>query len=133
MSLKAVNIIWDTDEDKDVKKINLPNDMELPFGMFDHDEISEYISNETGFCHSGFDLIACLCTIPDNEVDYCKYFEVPVPWLSQMIKHFNNVRAFDYMSLMNFLDDYTWTDTYLIYCSAKEQGQLLSEGITPHW
>lgn len=31
--MKAVNIIWDTDG----KKIELPNEIEIPFGMTDED------------------------------------------------------------------------------------------------
>lgn len=51
--MKALNIIWDTDGEK----IELPNEIEIPFGMTDENEISDYISNETGFCHYGFELV----------------------------------------------------------------------------
>lgn len=51
--MKAINIIWDTDGEN----IELPNEIELPFGMVDEDEISDYISDETGFCHKCFELV----------------------------------------------------------------------------
>lgn len=50
--LKAVNIQWDTDGED----VELPSEIVLPEGMEDEDEISDYISDETGFCHFGFDI-----------------------------------------------------------------------------
>lgn len=50
--MKAINIKWDTDGEK----IDLPTEIEIPEGMIDGDEISDYISDTTGFCHDGFDL-----------------------------------------------------------------------------
>lgn len=52
--MKAYNIIWDVDDPADLE--NLPTEMEIPEGMTDEDEISEYLSDETGFCHKGFAL-----------------------------------------------------------------------------
>lgn len=51
--MKAINIDWDVEEDVDF----LPNEIEIPDGMTDEDEISDYITNETGFCHYGFELV----------------------------------------------------------------------------
>lgn len=53
--MKAINIIWDVDNDKDLEF--LPTEIEIPEGMTDEDEISDYISDETGFCHCGFELV----------------------------------------------------------------------------
>ncbi len=54
--MKAINIKWDTDGD--IELLNeLPVEMEIPEGMTDEEEISDYISDETGFCHMGFDLV----------------------------------------------------------------------------
>ena len=52
--MKAYNIIWDVDDPADLE--NLPTEMEIPEGMTDEDEISDYLSDETGFCHKGFAL-----------------------------------------------------------------------------
>lgn len=61
--MKAKNIQWDTDGDKDVLA-GLPTDMEIPAnvteGLIDEDEIveaiSDYLTDQTGFCHEGFEL-----------------------------------------------------------------------------
>ena len=50
--MKAVNIIWDTDGENVV----LPTEIDIPNGMDNEDEISDYISDVTGFCHYGFEL-----------------------------------------------------------------------------
>lgn len=52
--MKAVEILWDVDEAEDLK--DLPTEIEIPEGMVDEDEISDYISDVTGFCHKGFAL-----------------------------------------------------------------------------
>ena len=48
--MRATNIIWDTDDES----VILPLEIEIPAGMVDEDEISDYISDITGFCHNGF-------------------------------------------------------------------------------
>ncbi len=53
--MKAYNIHWETDGDLDVF-LSLPNEIDIPDGMVDEDEISDYISNQTGWCHSGYEL-----------------------------------------------------------------------------
>lgn len=53
--MKAINIQWDVDFVEELE--NLPQEMEIPKGMEDVDEISDYISDETGVCHNGFELI----------------------------------------------------------------------------
>lgn len=54
--MKAINIEWDTDGDMELLK-ELPTEMEIPEGMEDGEEISDYISDETGFCYYGFELV----------------------------------------------------------------------------
>lgn len=51
--MTATNIKWDTDGDE---SIVLPSRIEIPEGMTDEDEISDYLSDTTGFCHFGFTL-----------------------------------------------------------------------------
>ena len=53
--MKAVNIIWDVDDPAALE--TLPTEIEIPDGMTDEDEISDYLSDETGFCHKGFALV----------------------------------------------------------------------------
>lgn len=52
--MKAINILWDTDGEE----VNLPNEIEIPDWVDkENDEISDYLSDETGFCHFGFELV----------------------------------------------------------------------------
>lgn len=54
--MKAINIKWDTDGDMEVLK-QLPTEIEIPADMTDEEEISDYLSDVTGFCHYGYDLV----------------------------------------------------------------------------
>lgn len=49
--LKATNILWDTDYDDDGE---LPTEIDIPEGMTDVDEISDYLSEVIGYCHQGY-------------------------------------------------------------------------------
>lgn len=53
--MRAVNIEWDTDGDKEIFE-NLPKEIEIPDGMTE-DEVSEYLSDITGFCHKGYQIV----------------------------------------------------------------------------
>ena len=53
--LIAINIQWDVDDNEDLE--HLPQKVKIPKGMTDDDEISDYLSDLTGFCHYGFSLI----------------------------------------------------------------------------
>lgn len=63
--MKAINIQWDVDYPEDLE--SLPKEIEIPSDVFCYedgddideylDEISDYISDITGFCHFGFNLI----------------------------------------------------------------------------
>ena len=53
--LVAINIQWDVDNEEDLD--SLPQRVILPEEMTDDDEISDYLSDLTGFCHRGFSLI----------------------------------------------------------------------------
>lgn len=49
--MKATNIQWDVDCPEDLEF--LPTEVELPAGM-EAEEVSDYLSDLTGFCHKGF-------------------------------------------------------------------------------
>ena len=53
--MKATNIEWDVDYEEQLE--DLPTEIEIPNGMTDEEEISDYITDETGFCHNGFELV----------------------------------------------------------------------------
>lgn len=48
----AYDIMWDTDGED----IELPEEIAIPPHMTDDEEISDYITNISGFCHKGFSL-----------------------------------------------------------------------------
>lgn len=121
--MKAINIKWDTDGEN----VELPNEIELPFGMVDEDEISDYISDETGFCHYGFELIVGLCTFPDDDKNYCKYFEVHERWLMEILESLDNMNERKGVELEEFLDNYIWDETWFIYELAKKNSKLIME------
>lgn len=52
--MKAVDIKWDVDNLEDLEY--LPTEIEIPDNIIDKEEISDYISNMTGFCHKGYTL-----------------------------------------------------------------------------
>lgn len=63
--LKAINIKWDTDGDKEVFNA-LPTEMIVPDELeemhkkdkeYALEEISDWLSDETGFCHDGFEVV----------------------------------------------------------------------------
>lgn len=49
--LKATNILWDTDYDDDGE---LPTEIDIPEEMTNEDEISDYLSEVTGYCHQSY-------------------------------------------------------------------------------
>lgn len=52
--MKAINIQRDVDDNNMLEY--LPTEIEIPDDLEDEEEISDYISDVTGFCHMGFDL-----------------------------------------------------------------------------
>lgn len=65
--LKAINIKWDTDGDMEVlnelpTELIIPDDLEELYKRKEDreyalEEISDWLSNETGFCHAGFEVV----------------------------------------------------------------------------
>lgn len=51
--MKAYDIQWDADGDNEALA-SLPNEIEVPDSLKTIDEISDYITDRTGFCHFGF-------------------------------------------------------------------------------
>lgn len=52
---KAINIKWDVDEAEDLK--SLPSELQIPEDVSEG-EVSDYISDITGYCHFGYELTA---------------------------------------------------------------------------
>lgn len=76
--MKATKIIWDVDMDDVLNQLeemsidefvgiigneclnkimSLPNEVEIPEDMEDDDVVSDYLSDVTGFCHKGFEIV----------------------------------------------------------------------------
>lgn len=53
--MKAVDIDWDIDCEED--REFLSTEIEIPDSMEDDDEISDYLSDVTGYCHKGFRMV----------------------------------------------------------------------------
>lgn len=55
--MKAINIDWDVDYEEELE--NLPTEIDIPnnIDIKDDDAISDYLSDITGFCHYGFELV----------------------------------------------------------------------------
>lgn len=64
--MKATDIIWDVDS-KEVLEF-LPTEIEIPAGMKE-DEISDYLSNLTGFCHKAYFLAEDKVTRSEEKKD----------------------------------------------------------------
>lgn len=70
----AKNIKWDTNGDKELLQ-DLPAAMTIPDNMTD-DVICDWISDQTGFCHFGFELAPDIITIVD---DGCHTVKIRIP------------------------------------------------------
>ena len=62
--MKATCIKWDVDfyefeneQEYEDYLSELPTEIDIPDGMEDEDEISDYLTDMTGYCHYGFDLV----------------------------------------------------------------------------
>lgn len=57
--MKAINILWDVEDKKDLDF--LPNEIEIPDWIKKNEtyeeDVSNYISDFTGFCHYGFEIV----------------------------------------------------------------------------
>ena len=60
--MKAVNIKWDTDGNMELLE-ELPTEVEIPDYLITDDEddllddVSDWLSDEYGFCHDAFELV----------------------------------------------------------------------------
>lgn len=65
--MKAINITWDVDFEED--RETLPTEIEIPDDIADDDDaISDYLSDVTGFCHLGYELIDSERRLVDAEI-----------------------------------------------------------------
>lgn len=73
--MKAYDIQWDVDEDEDREEIlaQLPTEMEIPNDV-DEEDVADYLSDQTGFCHFGFklkkDQVFCKMDFVEDAIAY---------------------------------------------------------------
>lgn len=69
-----------------------------------------------------------LCTFPVADEEYCLFFSVPRDWLSNYLRkiEYNSCRKKS-DNLKEFLENYTWDETYFIYETGREEGMILEE------
>lgn len=95
---KAVNIKWDTDGEV----VDLPTEIEIPNDIKDEDDISDYITDKTGFCHTGFE-------IKTEDVEYISKDE-----LDKM--------PADYKTTVGDTIKYSWEDKEMLRKKYKDLG-----------
>lgn len=72
-----------------------------------------------------------LCTVPDDDSYYCKWFVVETEWLKGWIQeeHDGELSEADLQeALINFLENYAWDETWWTYQNAKSWNAIISEG-----
>ena len=52
--MKATDILWDVDNEEELG--SLPKEVDIPVELTVEEEISDYLSELTGYCHCGFSL-----------------------------------------------------------------------------
>ena len=55
--MTVYNILWDTDDIENKEELDLPDDIYVPDNMSE-DEISDLLTEMTGYCHKGFSVVA---------------------------------------------------------------------------
>lgn len=73
--MKAINIDWDIDCNENIGEIELPTEIIIPGNITDDEEISDYISSVSGFCHNGYVLVKDFLDIEvgDDIIVYDEY------------------------------------------------------------
>lgn len=80
--MRAVSIEWDVDSDKELEY--LPKEVEIPPEITGIDEVSDYLSDTTGYCHRGFKIeeVQGACPVcgtlfpTDNKMDFIPAEEI---------------------------------------------------------
>lgn len=68
-----------------------------------------------------------LDTFPDADDDYCKKFIVEKKWMFDTLQNSLSHNENEPTSLENFLYNYVWEETEVIYNLAKQHGKLVKE------
>ena len=111
---------------KTYRTLNVDTEFEQTSSYCECKECSRLTTEEAAGKHT------ILCTFPDSDADYCKQFVVETEWLKKELTH-NGKLGKDNGEreemLRNFLDEYTWDETYFIYMSAMAEKTIVSEHV----
>lgn len=96
------------------------------------DECREEVINACTVCLTDnflTDLPDCIVldTFPDDDKDYQKKFVAEKNWLFETIQTLDSFNERKGTTLENFLYNYVWEETEVIYDLAKRQGKLVKE------
>lgn len=99
--LKARNIKWETEGNIQALK-SLPTEVEIPEGMFDVEDIHDWLSHEYIFPHDGFELFDTDCDIAAKSVEEKLYDFFINKMQTGETTDIENVRTFDeYLATSN--------------------------------
>ena len=106
MKQKAFNIQWDTDNDIEILK-TLPKEINIPENIVNFDDISDYISGETGYCHYGYDLVyqisgEIFATV--DEINNLDMIQTIIKYHNELIVVLNNKGAKYIFSDQKYID-----------------------------
>lgn len=109
--MKASNIKWDTDG-YSLKELGLPKAVDIPKGIYDLDEISDYLSDTYEFCHQGFkityteeDVRDCLLQeFSENEYDLDNLKKMPQAVIDTILQEANTSKQDLLSIIMNVRD-----------------------------
>lgn len=64
-----------------------------------------------------------ICTFPEDDENFCHCFEVSTRWLAQWL--FMNYNT--HKTIKEYIDEYDWTSSYMVYCDAQITKAIISE------
>lgn len=95
--MKATDILWDVDNEEELG--SLPKEVDIPVELTVEEEISDYLSELTGYCHCGFSLSTDLPSqkskTNDDEKEsksdrFCRVAEAKVNKIIKMVRLLGN-------------------------------------------
>ena len=109
--MKASNIKWDTDG-YSPKELGLPKAVDIPKGMYDLDDVSDYLSDAYEFCHKGFKVIyteedvrdCLLQEFNENEYDLDNLKKIPQAVIDTILQEANTSQQ----DLLSVVDPYIY-------------------------
>lgn len=134
--MKAVSIKWDVDYSGDGER--LPTEIDIPKGMTDIEQICDYISDVTGFCHEGFNIEKDFLDIEVGDEVIC-YDEYAHDYLEHRLKitgmefDIEGITESNPLGIVFYgedVDENEWGDDYLTRITEINFVRFLDGGFT---